>query len=126
MNHICYLCIGSNMPPRLRRLDDAIEALKKVGDIDAVSETIESDDDRCIGPQYLNIVVRLVTQLTPKQLHESLRDTERLLGRSPESKERGIMPIDIDLVIYDGSIVSEYDYSRPYFTACYRQLTYLQ
>ena len=122
MSVTCYLGIGSNMAPRLRRLDDALTALASVVNIEDASAAVESDDHTGRGPAYLNMAVRCTTDMSLDELNTALRDLERRLGRRPDSKERGQMPVDIDIVEYDGRVVSHDDFERQYFATCYRQL----
>lgn len=120
--HTCHLCLGTNMPPQLRRLDSAINELRRIGEIVAMSDALESDDDTGLGRPYLNIALKLSTPHDREQLLESLSEIETRLGRKLDSKQRGMMPIDIDLVTFDGDIVSNYDFSRPYFKILYSQI----
>lgn len=122
MSVTCYIGIGSNMAPRLRRLDMALTALGEIVDIEDASAAVESDDHTGRGPAYLNMAVRCTTEMSLDELQATLRDLERRLGRKPDSKERGQMPVDIDIVEYDGTVVSHDDFERQYFTTCYRQL----
>lgn len=122
MSATCYLGIGSNMAPRLRRLDQALTALAAVVDIEDASAAVESDDHSGRGPAYLNMAVRCTTDMSLDELQAALRDLERRLGRRPDSKARGQMPVDIDIVEYNGMVVSKDDFDRQYFTTCYRQL----
>lgn len=121
-NHICYLCLGSNVPNRLRRLDGALEALRSLGEILETSEVIESADISGRGAHYFNVVARMSTVYILEQLESRISEIETMLGRRPESKKSGVMPIDIDIVIYDQEIVSQRDYERPYFTVLYQHM----
>lgn len=123
MTHTCYLCLGSNMPPKLRRLDQALNALGDICTVMSTSESIESDDDSGLGQRYLNLVAMCTTTMNLDDMRVAIRDIEASQGRRPDSKERGSMPIDIDIVVFDDIVVSPYDFSRPYFTICYRQLS---
>lgn len=114
----CIICIGSNQPPRHQRIARALESLQGVADIIATSDSHESNDHSGRGPRYINVAVRAVTDLTAKELTDHLRAIETELGRKTDSKESGIMPIDIDLVCYGGSVISPSDYERPYFRTC--------
>lgn len=118
----CILCIGSNLPPRRRRIARAVAALAAVAKVEAVSAPHESDDHTARGPRYINVAVRAVTDLTAETLTARLRGIERDLGRQPGSKETGRMPIDIDLICYGTAVVSPDDYGRPYFRACLADL----
>ncbi|MGM9859728.1 MAG: 2-amino-4-hydroxy-6-hydroxymethyldihydropteridine diphosphokinase [Muribaculaceae bacterium] len=122
MRHSCFLCIGSNLPSRMRRLDCALKALASCVSIIDVSDSIESPDFSGIGANYLNITVQCSTDLSLDDLREAIRDIEIAHGRRDDSKASGRMPIDIDIVTFDDIIVSPCDFNRPYFSVCYRQL----
>ena len=42
-------------------------------------------------------------------LSSLLKETEKACGRTPESKSTGLIPIDIDLLQYDGTILKPED-----------------
>lgn len=121
-SHECVLCVGCNMAPKLRRLDNAISAVSKIATIIEASDSLESPDDSHRGPEYLNVVLRCTTDLSLDEFKAKVSEIETSLGRTEQSKNSGNMPADIDIVIWDGNIISEYDYSRPYFRICLGQL----
>ena len=53
---------------------------------------------------------------------KTLKELERNQGRTPELKIQGIVPIDIDVVIWNDEIVRMRDYEQDYFSQGYRQL----
>ncbi len=118
----CIISLGSNQSPRHRRIALAIEALKDIADITAASAPHESDDHSGLGSRYINVAVRATTALSAETLSARLRAIEKELGRRPDSKATGIMPIDIDLVCFGDSVVSPDDYTRPYFRTCLSDL----
>ena len=65
---------------------------------------------------YSNCVVAYLTDdLSSEDIVSTLKQVERVFGRTPELKSRGIVPIDLDLVIYKGFILRERDFNYDYF-----------
>ncbi len=102
-----YVALGSNLGDRLahlrgavRRLDDLprtrVEAASPVYETAAVT----ADDSK--GPPYLNAVLRLETDLEPRELLESCLSIEQAAGRS---RRPGVKwearSLDIDVLVYD-------------------------
>ena len=101
---VAYVGLGSNLGDREATIRRAIAALPGVV---AVSELRETDP---VGvteqPAFLNGVVALETELSPRELLDTLLAVERDLGR--ERRERwGPRTIDLDLLLYGGETVDE-------------------
>ena len=101
---VAYVGLGSNLGDREATIRRAIAALPGVI---AVSELRETDP---VGvteqPAFLNGAVALETELSPRELLDSLLAVERELGR--ERRERwGPRTIDLDLLLYGGETVDE-------------------
>lgn len=99
-----YVGLGANLGDREATIGAAIAALPGVV---AVSELRETDP---VGvteqPAFLNGAVALETDLSPRELLESLLAVERALGR--ERRERwGPRTIDLDLLLYGSETVDE-------------------
>ncbi len=122
MTHHAILGIGSNVPPRLDNIGRALSLLALYGDVMDVSEPVESADDTGLGAPYINVAVAFRTCLDSARLAEHISGIEHALGRTDDSKAAGTMPLDIDTVVWDGNIVSTYDYNRPYFITCRQSL----
>jgi len=60
---------------------------------------------------FLNGAIRLSTLLSPEALKIRLKAIEVHLGRTPEMKAMGIVPIDLDIITFNEHIVHP-DYSR--------------
>ena len=94
---VAYVGLGSNLGDRETTIRAAIAALEGVV---AVSELRETDP---VGvteqPAFLNGAIAVETELSPRELLESLLAVERELGR--ERGERwGPRTIDLDLLLY--------------------------
>ncbi|HEX6589852.1 MAG TPA: 2-amino-4-hydroxy-6-hydroxymethyldihydropteridine diphosphokinase [Longimicrobiales bacterium] len=102
---IVYLGLGSNQGEREAHLRDAVERLRAVVDVDAVSSVYETEP---VGfrdqPDFLNIVVRAHTTLPPDELMQQLIAVERAMGRERTFRNapRGI---DIDLLLHGDLVV---------------------
>ena len=101
---VAYVGLGSNLGDREATIRRAVAALPGVI---AVSELRETDP---VGvteqPAFLNGAVALETELSPRELLDSLLAVERDLGR--ERRERwGPRTIDLDLLLYGGETVDE-------------------
>lgn len=117
------ICLGSNVPDRFNRLQDAMAHLRQWCRILSVSDYYEAPDDSGIGAPYVNVVLSCVPLTDMPQLAGHLKQLERSFGRNDRSKISGVMPLDADIVIWKGEIVDSHEFSRPYFTRGYDSLT---
>ena len=113
-----YLSLGSNLGDRHSMLLAAIEALvQRVGPLVAASSFIETEpwgfesDHR-----FMNAVVHMRTELSPRQLLAATQTIERQLGRTHKSRDGRYAdrPIDIDILLYDNLTVDEPDLKIPH------------
>jgi len=66
-------------------------------------------------PDYLNAVVRIDTPLSPRALLSAALGIERAMGRvRPVGQSRTARTIDVDVILYDGWILSEVDFQLPH------------
>jgi 2-amino-4-hydroxy-6-hydroxymethyldihydropteridine diphosphokinase len=109
-----YLGLGSNLGNRQRNLAVALERLKPLVRVEAVSSLYETDP---VGPQdqpaFLNAACRAVTGLPPRGLLRHLRQVEYEIGRRGGEKW-GPRPIDIDLLLYGDLVIEEDDVAIPH------------
>lgn len=123
MSNEVILCLGTNVPDRQRRLSSAIARLAAHVAVADYSEAVESADVSGVGADYLNVVVRCFTSLSLNRLRELISRIEAEEGRTPQAKTTGCMPIDIDVVMFAGEVVSRCDYQSEYFRQAYQLLT---
>jgi 2-amino-4-hydroxy-6-hydroxymethyldihydropteridine diphosphokinase len=101
-----FLGLGSNLGDRVTHLQTAVAAIP---DVVAVSPVYETDPVG--GPEqgaYLNLVVELDTDRSPRDLLEVCRERERAAQR--ERKERwGPRTLDVDVLWVEGAVVDEPD-----------------
>lgn len=109
------LVVGSNYQDRKSNLMHAIHFLSENVEILRQSDIYESPDHFGSGCKYLNIVIEFQTCLSERELCRKIKQFELLCGRNIERRERGEVPVDIDIVICDGVIVRNSDYNSSYF-----------
>lgn len=117
-----YLSLGSNLGSRTRNLHSAIEKLKDLPRTRVVSVSrLYKTQPRYSGdqPSYLNCAVALKTTINPRALGRRLRAIETALGRRASHGHLQSRPIDIDIVLYGGRIISRCDLVIPH--ASYRE-----
>ena len=68
------------------------------------------------APLYLNQLVAALTTLPFDLLQAALKDIEARLGRTPDLRRQGIVPIDLDILLYGDQRHHLRDWSRPYVT----------
>lgn len=74
------------------------------------------------SPDYLNMVVRATTELTAEQVIALGKKFESECGRTSESKQKGIVEMDVDLVQYGKIILRPEEFTRSYFLTGYNML----
>lgn len=115
------ISLGSNTDDKLNKLTSALSSLEVIL-IEATEPYIDPDDNLPYSP-YLNIVAVVNTDKDYESLRNHTKLLERKAGRSKEDKDSGIVPLDIDIVVYNGKIIRPADFNRPYFTNGYSRLS---
>ena len=108
-----FLGLGSNLGDRQQLLADAVDRLVAVGGR-AVSPTYETDPVG--GPEqgaFLNVVVELDTDLSPRQLLEVCRRLEAAAERVRQERW-GPRTLDVDVLWVDGASVDDPDLEVPH------------
>lgn len=107
-----YLGLGSNLGDRRAHLRDAIAAMPDVVDVSPVYETEPVGGPPGQSP-YLNVVVALDTELSPRQLLELGRGLEEAAGRVRTVKD-GPRTLDVDVLLVGDLRVNEPDLVVPH------------
>lgn len=78
----------------------------------------------CHGGQreYMNAVVAGTTFLAPEELERICKDYEIGSGRDSAARAAGNVPVDVDLVVYDGCVLRDKDFRCEFFLKGYRIL----
>lgn len=107
-----YLGLGSNLGDRRAHLRSAIAALPDVVEVSPVYETEPVGGPPGQSP-YLNVVVALDTELTPRALLELGRRLEESAGRVRTVKD-GPRTLDVDVLLVGDLRVDEPDLVVPH------------
>lgn len=113
-----YLSLGSNLGDRKQLLHTAInEIAERVGRVEAISSCIETEPVGFDSVHlFLNMAVRVRTELNPYELLKVLKQLEQDLGRTRKSHD-GIhydRTIDIDILLYDNLEVNSEELQIPH------------
>ena len=119
-SHIAYIGPGSNLGNRESNLKKAILLLESCKEIKItkssnVYETSavrgkESSDD----PNYLNAAIEIHTELKAPELLKLLLQTESNMGRALHRSKNEPRVIDLDLLLYDNTVIEEPGISVPH------------
>jgi 2-amino-4-hydroxy-6-hydroxymethyldihydropteridine diphosphokinase len=105
--HLIYLSLGSNVGDRATNLERAIQALNSRNiTVLRRSSFYETEPvDFVAQPWFLNCVLQAQTVLIPAILLRELQEIEQEMG-SHKPIPKGPRLIDLDVLLYDESIVS--------------------
>jgi 2-amino-4-hydroxy-6-hydroxymethyldihydropteridine diphosphokinase len=112
---IVYIGIGSNLGDREKNCSRSIDLLGKNGIVirqkSSLYETVPwgSRDQ----PLFLNMVIKVETELKPQELLELLKNVEIEVGREKSSRW-GPRAIDLDILLYDDITLNEETLTIPH------------
>ena len=107
-----FLGLGSNIGDRRSALRQAVSSLPDVAAVSPVYETEPVGGPPGQGP-YLNLVVELATERTPRQLLELGGRLEAAAGRV-RAERWGPRPLDVDVLLVGDQTVDEPDLVVPH------------
>ncbi len=109
-----YLSLGSNIGDRADSLREAIEQLRGLGQVTAVSSLYETEPmEFREQPWFLNCAVQLETELTPEELLDGILRIEEKMGRHRLVK-KGPRNIDLDILLFGDQIVEDAKLTIPH------------
>lgn len=120
--NLTVICLGSNVADRFAIVRKALDILGEWFRITTQSEYYEFDDDSGIGAPYVNVVVGGMPLVDLATLQANIKALETDHGRKDDSKQRGVVPLDIDVVLWHGEVVDEFQFDRPYFQHGFKSL----
>jgi len=105
--HKAFLSLGTNLGDRTGHLCKAWNQLPQEGvHITARSSVYETEP---VGfaeqPEFLNQVVRVETSRSAQDLLSICKRIEKMHGRDPGERRFGPRPLDLDILLYDNSII---------------------
>lgn len=118
--HTAVLCVASNTDAWQSTIDDfraKVQArIDTSAEFSAVYSTLSTTDG--ITP-YHNMVGRICCEPGIEELNALMKQWEREAGRVAGSKS---VPLDVDIVLFDGEVIRQRDYAQEYFQTGYRAL----
>ena len=105
--------LGSNIEPS-KNIKIAINQLIKHFRVLKVSSIWESESSGSIGPEFLNSVVAIETEMTIKNLKSRLLEIEAEMGRKRGKNKNAPRTIDMDILLYDKEVIDPDIWTQPY------------
>jgi len=110
-----FIGMGSNLGDRLKNINQAVESIKNIDGVvvEKISSLHQTEPVEAVGPDYLNQVIKINTEMPPGELLEKLEDIERDLGRAHKSFN---LPrtIDLDILLYGDTVVDTPELKIPH------------
>lgn len=104
MSHsMAYLSLGSNVSPE-KNIQFALDQLSKIFGETVSSSTYKTKAIGFEGSDFLNLVVKIETDLDPERLIDRLHGIEEMTGRITGTKAFNDRTLDIDVLIYGDQI----------------------
>jgi 2-amino-4-hydroxy-6-hydroxymethyldihydropteridine diphosphokinase len=103
--HDVYVAAGSNVDA-VRHLQLALRELRQLHPDLTVSPAYRNRAVGFEGDDFVNLVVRFQTSLTPAQVREQLQRVEAICGRAPDAPKWAPRTMDLDVLLF-GDLVSD-------------------
>lgn len=121
---IGYLSLGSNVGDRRAQLQAAVDALRARGVAVTASSSVYDTDP--VGeildqPTFLNVCVRIETDLPPLALLDVAKAIEVEQGRDPSLPRHSPRPVDVDLILLGDAPFSSERLTLPHAEATSRR-----
>ena len=114
MEHSVIILLASNHEPE-KNLREARQCLQQILSCMVCTGEHWTEPVGSPGaPLYLNQLAQATTSLSAEQLTDALKQAERLMGRTADDRQRGVVRIDLDLLQYDGQRYHQRDWERDY------------
>lgn len=124
--HSLIISIGSNTPDKWQRVADALQWLGKFTISGKKSSIYYSQPEgKCaikINYTYANAVFYGLTPMSREEIESMLKKYETDNGRTRQMKTFGIVPIDLDLVLFDDILLRPQEMTRSYFRRGYDEV----
>jgi len=115
MNNV-FLGIGSNLGNRKANIKEAVTRIEEnIGPVIESSSLFETESWGFIAKNdFLNMIVKVETDLGPPELLNRILSIELILGRVRDNTKYISRLIDIDLLLYDDKIINEDNLKVPH------------
>jgi len=105
--HTTYLLIGSNIQPQIN-IQAALKLLREKHPIVECSGIWQTTAYGSQGPDFLNIVVKIESDLDQDAIKEQIiRPIETQLKRERFANKNAPRTVDVDIIIYDEKVIDQ-------------------
>lgn len=122
MKHTVVLSLGSNYGNREKSVASAIKLMSEVLTTAQSSTVYTTPPLSGTGEPYANAVIAGEWDGELSDLEILCKRTEIRFGRTDERRQQHQVPLDIDIVMYDGKVIRPADFGYAFFQTGYRQL----
>ncbi|MEA2453070.1 MAG: 2-amino-4-hydroxy-6-hydroxymethyldihydropteridine diphosphokinase [Actinomycetota bacterium] len=112
-----FVGIGSNVGDRAQFVRSAVEVLNSTEGVEITATSSLYETSPIGGPpqrSYVNMVVRIRTSLDHRVLLETCQAIEQKLGREESDIRWGPRVVDLDILTFDDTKISEPDLEIPH------------
>lgn len=110
------ICLGANTPDAVARLADALQVLEDFASVTADSGSYPTEPEyTAAGSSYQNRVLVLGTTLSYDDFYARSKQYESAVRAQLAPCHAGLVNLDIDIVVWNGSVVRPLDYASRYF-----------
>ena len=120
--NVALLSLGSNSSDKEQQMRNAVKQMEHLFSSVVVSDFYEVPAFNGKDAPYLNSVMVVSTTMAIDEVNLLFKSWESECGRTPESKQKGVVPIDLDIVMWNSEVVRPVDYSRSYVSMGIAQL----
>ena len=107
------VALGSNFEQE-RNMENAMRRLRSLFPGIRFSRVLWTEPIGIVSDRFVNAVAVGDTVLSEEAVSALLKETEKSCGRCVEEKEKGVIRMDIDLMLYGGEKRHLKDWSRGY------------
>lgn len=118
-----FIGLASNTEDAPEQMRKAMEWIKVTFNSCKFSEVYITDAERGATGKYHNAVALAYTLLSCEETVRLFKEYEKNAGRTIDMKPLHIVPIDLDLVICDRTVLRPADMASEYFMKGYREVT---
>lgn len=117
------ISVGSNIVDGESAVADAVRWLQDCLSVEAISSIYSTPPLSGQGSNYFNLVARGVSSYSLDDFKVLSKEYELRYGRDDNSRRLGVVPIDIDVVVYNNDVVRPRDYEAEYFKIGFAEIS---
>ena len=117
VDHFVFISIGSNMGDKIAVCEKAVEHIDSSLNMSllAVSKYYKTEPvDYLDQDWFVNLAVKIKTDISPENLLQQLKNIEKLLGTQKKYIRFGPRILDLDIIFYDNIIIDTENIQIPH------------